>query len=93
MNVDAGQPGALERRGQLGEQQRVGRQRESPTPVDPREPLDDFDQVGAQRRLASGQAKLAKADADRGARDHLDLGGQSAAPELGRKRKPFSGMQ
>ena len=46
----------------------------SPTSGHRREPLDDLEQVGAERRLAAGQAELAKADADRGAHHQLDLG-------------------
>ena len=43
------------------------------TPGIAREPVDDLDQVGAQRRLAAGQAELPEADRDRGARHLLDL--------------------
>src|ERR1700683_60004 len=75
VHIDATQARLLERRGQLREQQRIGGEREAADTGHARHPLDDFHDIGAQQRLASGQAELVKADADRGARDHLVFGG------------------
>ena len=74
MDVDSAKPGRLERRRELGQQQRIGGEREVAESGYRRQPLDNFDQVGAQCRLAAGKAKLAKADTHGGAHHQLDFG-------------------
>ena len=65
----------------------------SPHAGNAREPGDDLDQVGAQGRLAAGQAELAEADGDRCAAHLLDLGGGQQVAGPAGSAGPCSGMQ
>ena len=62
MHVDSIRgPRVFSGRRELGEQERVGGQREAVDAGHASDPLDDLDDVEPQRRLAAGQAELAKA--------------------------------
>ena len=74
MDVDPAQTGVAKRPRQLRHQDCVGREREVAHARHRGNALDNFEQVGAQRRLAAGQPELAESHRDCGAHHLLDLG-------------------
>ena len=90
VHVQPAEPRAAERLRQLRQQDAVGREGEIAEAGQRREPADDVEQVGAQRRLPAGEADLPEPDRDRRGRHQLDLvggeqrlGRQEASPEVG----------
>jgi hypothetical protein len=92
MDVHPPEPRRGELGGEGGQADAVRRHRDVAHARHPGDPGDDLEEIGAQRRLAAGQAELAKADRDGRPDDGLDL---DRGEERGRRgeREPSSGMQ